>query len=157
MQKVVSLCMFVVLIVSASLPGFAQGKSAPSSTDGSREVGTRFASIEAFTDNNSVFLRWQMEVENRNIGFEVFRMDGGDRTRMTDNTILSSGARITSFPHYGDNYSYLIPNGDPNATYVVVAIQARGRSIDSQTVQRSICLGSEPRDGRSGDHLSESF
>ncbi len=79
---------------------------------------TRFGEVEAFSDGNGAWLRWQMDAERNNAGFYVYRIDKtGDR--VISDMVRGSAFHVGDLPYNGETYTYFDPAGDLNAAYFI--------------------------------------
>ena len=92
-----------------------------------------FAGVEAFSDGRSVFVRWQMSVEQNNIGFYVYRRARGTGFELLAPERIVPGSKIRqgSEPAYGTEYSFVDVSGNYRASYLVQSVLADGQVVSS--------------------------
>lgn len=96
----------------------------------------KFAKIEAYTDGQGVWLKWQAAVETNNLGFTVKRASGKSETGVTVNRGLISGAYLELGEASAENrkYSYYDAAGDLNSTYTIETINLNGERGSSRRI-----------------------
>lgn len=75
-----------------------------------------------------VLLRWQGEVSRDNLGFNIYRLSGGERVKINREIIPGSAfaARAPFHPLSRQSYSFFDKSGSADATYVVEAVGVDG-------------------------------
>lgn len=131
MKRSISVAVLLSLFITASIPGFAQN-SARDERFGARPDRTTFGTVEAFTDGFGVLVRWQMAIERRNVGFNVYRVTSGEEERINQTMVLGSSARAGSETTRGDTYYSFDSNGGFYGAYRVYAIGLDGQQIMSR-------------------------
>lgn len=95
---------------------------------------TRFANISAYSDGKSVWLTWNMDVEVRNIGFNVYRISSQGVELMTPLRMVAGAAfRAREIPQYGESYNFYDESGGASA-YYVEALSISGAKVTTPTV-----------------------
>ncbi|HRJ88966.1 MAG TPA: C25 family cysteine peptidase [Pyrinomonadaceae bacterium] len=90
---------------------------------------TGFESVEAMTDGRGIFVRWQMSVERDNLGFDVFRVDGRGKARITDEPVGGSALLYGQQAVRGLRYSVYDPEGTSESIYFIESIGMDGRRL----------------------------
>ena len=106
MKQVISAFILAILVSPYTVPVFAQKgrlttlkaagiqKAEPKKTQVSPiPESTEFRSAGAFTDNNGVYLAWEMKAEIGNIGFQVYRVDKSG-AELLNPTKIDAGAAM---------------------------------------------------------------
>ncbi len=158
MKKIVAFFVIVVLCSAANLQVFSQKirtvnpgkipaakKETPLIKDEipviKSEIPTdvKLRSAEAYTDGNGVYLRWQAEYENRNLGFYLYREDKNGRTLVSEG-IVGGGRTISSEDIVnGGAYSYFDELGNAGNTYYIESFQQNGnRRIIGEVSPKSV-------------------
>lgn len=134
------------MLVSASIPVFAQkgGKDQFGQRD-----NARFASVEALTDGNGVLLRWEMSIEVRNIGFNVYRIGDSETVPVNQGMVLGSSARSGNQQAYGESYQLFDPTGGLGASYIVESNLQSGKKVRSTIVSTQFVKDLERVSGQS--------
>lgn len=145
MKKIIAFFVIVVMCSAANLQVFSQKirnvnpgknpaakKETPLIKDETpivkSEIPTdvKLRSAEAFSDGNGVYLRWQTEHENRNLGFYLYREDKNGRTLVTEE-IIGGGRTVSSEDLvYGGTYSYFDEQGAAGNIYHIESFQLNG-------------------------------
>lgn len=148
MKKTISVALFVALLFTASIPSFAQ----KSLSDRGRGVktGTQFGNVGAFTDGRGVLVRWEMETEVGNVGFNVYRTGAGVKERVNP-TIIASWGRAGSRTLYGETYEVFDPDGDAGSGYLIESLAIDGRRFSSKPVQPIIVKDLKEATGTSAE------
>ena len=85
-------------------------------------------SLSAIRAPEGVLIQWQTGFEVRNLGFHVYREDGGRRVRINHDLLLGSAliAGTHTILHSGHAYSFFDP-GSPGGTYYVEDVDLSGK------------------------------
>lgn len=145
MKKLVTFFVIVVLCTTANLQVFSQKirtadrkrlpdaqTESPVIKDETRGIkneaptGVKLRSAEAFSDGNGVFLRWQAEYENRNLGFLIYREGKGGRELVSGEFVRGGLTKSSDDVSYGAAYSYFDRNGDLSAKYFIESLPLEG-------------------------------
>ncbi len=144
MKKIVAFIVIVVLSSTANIQVFSQkirntdiNKFSVIKTETPSDV--KLKSAEAFSDGNGVYIRWQAEYENRNLGFFLYR-EGKNGRELVSPSIVGGGRTISSEDVvYGGAYSYFDADGDSASSYFIESLQMNGmRTILGQTSVKSV-------------------
>ncbi len=117
MKKRVSVIILAILICLACMPSFAQ-KSRANTNSGVRGAIAEYENIQAFSDGQGVFIRWEMRAELGNIGFFIYRVtaDGNEPVSpLILGGIRKSGQKTVS----GEIYDFYDPQGELGSTYII--------------------------------------
>lgn len=132
MKKFCSLFVIISLVGAIVLPVSAQKASTSKRSVVSPPVERNaFGRVEAFTEGSGVYIRWQMAVETRNAGFNVYRVRNGGEELVSDRIILGSMAHAGSSTVYDEVYSYFDPAGTIGDVYRVESLDGSGRRLFS--------------------------
>ena len=118
MKKPLSFAILAILICTAIFPAFAQ-KSRTISSPAVRGAVAEYESINAFTDGQGVFIRWEMRSELGNIGFLVQRIGQNGLEPAGPGLILGSYSKAGQRMLYGEVYEIYDPLGTLNSTYII--------------------------------------
>lgn len=144
MKEALSVLLLAVLFLSSSFPVLAQkgkqsrpdNQAATKNSKADKTPSTKFASAEAFTDGNGVLVRWQMETEVGNAGFNLYRINSQGRTLVQDKFTPGALARNPNGNREGANYRAFDPEGTSSDSYEIesVTVTAQpGKSIKAST------------------------
>src|SRR5215213_2710866 len=141
MKKIVSFFVIVMLCSTANIQVFSQkirnvGKKIPvtknetpvakNETPNEAPSDVKLKTAAAFSDGNGVYISWQTEYENKNLGFYLYRVGAKGTELVTDGFI--AGGRTTSSEDvvYGGRYSYFDETGDSTSVYYIESLQTNG-------------------------------
>ena len=95
----------------------------------------KYSSTEAFSDGRGVWLEWKTEIESKNLGFNVYRVVGGQRELVSP--ILITGAYLQAHAEEitSGNYSFFDRFGDVNSVYVIESFNINGQKHYSALIQ----------------------
>lgn len=93
----------------------------------------KFNSAQAFSDGQGAWIRWTMDVETANFGFNIFRLEGNVRQQIGPAYIPGSAARMGNQAFYNTSYSHFDAQGAPGSVYVIESQDMRGRTYSSNT------------------------
>jgi hypothetical protein len=132
MKKIFSLIVILSVVFASFIPVFSQkpGRTGKSISTVSNQT-TGFADAQSFSEGRGVFIKWRMDVETDNVGFNVYRLGTGGPARSNDGMILGSKAHYGTEPAYGESYSYFDPNGSLGDVFYVEAVDSAGVRVSS--------------------------
>ena len=149
MKKIIALFIIVVLSSAANMQVFSQKiktskqlpitKNEKNNKRNENPTDVRLAQAEAFSDGNGVYIRWETEYENKNLGFYLYRTTGKGTELVSERFV--AGGRSTSSEDlvYGGMYSYFDENGDSTSSYYIESIQINGnRKVIGQVSVKSV-------------------
>lgn len=116
-------------------------------------TAVRLTRFDAESYQDGVQLTWESGFEVNNLGYHVYREQGGKRTRITPSIIAGSaltvgpGSSLTA----GYSYSWFDPNGTLNATYQLEAIDLDGSRQLAEPIRPA--LGFSKANSRRGAKL----
>lgn len=88
---------------------------------------TQLSRAEAFSDGNGVWLRWTTASESKNLGFNIYRIDGGENVLITPNLIPSAHLRLPDQGISGREYSFFDTTGDFGGKYFIESVSLSGQ------------------------------
>ncbi len=145
MRKAISTGLVCGLVFLTCSPLFAQrtksrvpdsprSKQLPAQVVTNPEVRTSFKSFEAYTAGRGVLLEWQMAAERGNIGFNIFRLEKGERVLVNDDVVYGSAARVGLHPLYGEKYRYFDQAGSLGSVYTIESLDLDGNTTESNAI-----------------------
>src|SRR4029079_383690 len=93
------------------------------------ESTVEFAQSQAFADENGVLIKWRMQTETDNLGFQVYRVNKGE-SDVVENKFVSShliGTRSSTLAD--EEYQLYDQDGTLSSEYVVESYQRNGRRV----------------------------
>jgi hypothetical protein len=149
MKKIVAFFVIVMLCSTANIQVFSQkiikninSKKIPvtqNETPGNAPSDVKLKTAEAYSDGNGVFIRWQTEYENKNLGFYLYRIGANGPELVNEGFV--AGGRTTSSEDvvYGGRYSYFDEKGDAGSSYYIESLQMNGnRKVLGQVSTKSV-------------------
>ncbi|MFN0278229.1 MAG: C25 family cysteine peptidase [Pyrinomonadaceae bacterium] len=118
MKKTALSLLLVTLVFGSAIPSFAQSARSIQNA-GVRAFTAEYERIDAFTDGQGVFLRWEMKTEINNVGFLVYRMGGAEPELVSRSLILSLSTTGSQRTLQGEIYEFYDPIGTLDSTYVI--------------------------------------
>ena len=111
-------------------------------------TAVQLASFSAMPrQGGGVLLEWKTREEIRNLGFNVFRLDGTGRPRLNPSIIAGSALLIRGGrpQHAAKTYQWFDPNGTPQSTYELEDVDLNGTRMVHGPV--SVDVAATPRSG----------
>jgi uncharacterized repeat protein (TIGR01451 family) len=111
-------------------------------------TAVQLASFSAMPrQGGGVLLEWKTREEIRNLGFNVFRLDGPGRQRLNPSIIAGSALLIRGGrpQHAAKTYQWFDPNGTPQSTYELEDVDLNGTRMPHGPV--SVDMSAAPRSG----------
>ena len=111
-------------------------------------TAVQLASFSAMPrQGGGVLLEWKTREEIRNLGFNVFRLDGPGRQRLNPSIIAGSALLIRGGrpQHAAKTYQWFDPNGTPQSTYELEDVDLNGTRMAHGPV--SVDVSAAPRSG----------
>ncbi len=91
-------------------------------------TAVELAGFDAVTSRGVTRISWEAGTEIRNLGFRVYRDEGGRRVQINPGLIAGSALRAGSDLLAGRNYAFTDANGYAGAQYWLEAIDMKGQS-----------------------------
>ena len=92
-------------------------------------TAVQLASFRAYPrQGGGILLEWKTRAEIRNLGFNVYRLDGSSRQRLNPSIIAGSALLIRgALPHHAaKTYQWFDPSGTPQSTYGLEDVDLNG-------------------------------
>ncbi len=106
-------------------------------------TAVRLIDFTATEYDDGVFLQWQTGFEVDNLGFNIYREEGLERTLITPQPVAGSALKANAMLGAGASYGYWDGNGTRNATYALEDIDLKGFSTWHTPVYTNQ-VGSQP-------------
>jgi hypothetical protein len=137
MKRVLAFLMFSVLLFNSSV--FAQKARTVKAKPVAQSSSVVYGNVEAFTDGSGVYLRWQTEMETKNLGFFVYRSNGKSSELASRSMIAGGQLQPGAEPNYSGRYSFFDPNGDGNSVYYIESLNLDGqRQLSNPIVPQAV-------------------
>lgn len=134
MYRIKSLLLVAFLIIAASIPLNAQKRLSGQLQMPVLQNSTEFDSLNAFSDGEGVWIRWQMKTEQNNLGFNVYRISDGKSEVANPNFIPGGYMRSAEESVVGELYSFYDPHGGIGTAYVIETLAINGGKITSERI-----------------------
>jgi hypothetical protein len=112
---------------------FGESANTASLTDGRISFFTptavKFSDCGVTAYDNGSAIEWQTGYEAENLGFNIYREEGGRRKLVNSNVIAGSALKAKSGFGSGDAYAWWDDNPNPKASYWIEDIDLNGKSI----------------------------
>ena len=111
-------------------------------------TAVQLASFRAMPrQGGGVLLEWKTREEIRNLGFNVYRLDGSGRLRLNPSIIAGSALLIRGGKpqHAAKTYQWIDPSGTPQSTYELEDVDLNGTRMPHGPV--SVDVSATPRSG----------
>jgi len=111
-------------------------------------TAVQLASFSAMPrQGGGVLLEWKTREEIRNLGFNVYRLDGSGRLRLNPSIIAGSALLIRGGrpQHAAKTYQWIDPSGTPQSTYELEDVDLNGTRMPHGPV--SVDVSAAPRAG----------
>jgi hypothetical protein len=151
MKKIIALFVIVVLSSAANMQVFSQkiktSKKLPDVTNelpiikkNDAPTDVKIKRAEAYSDGGGVYIRWQTEYENKNLGFYIYRVNAKGSAVLVNQSFVAGGRSTSSEDVvYGGIYSYFDENGDASSSYYIESLQINGnRQVIGQVSTKSV-------------------
>lgn len=137
MKKLLVINLVILMILSVSLPISAQTLSGSKSNVRTLKNPVRYQTTGAFSDGRGVWLKWETDAESNNLGFYVYRVNGGERELVSP---FIAGAYLQARENKitAGSYSFFDRFGDVNSSYVIESNNFNGLRHDSNLIQTQI-------------------
>lgn len=118
----------------------------------SDNVPVKFGNVQVFSDGRGAWLKWSMDLETRNFGFYIYRVDGDQKQLVNNGIVPGSAARIGPGAVMGTEYSYYDVAG--GTTYVIESHDMDSRVYSSGPVSVTYVSDITPLAGHSSEFLA---
>lgn len=154
MKKTALLLLVVIFVLSTCIPLFAQ--KARSLGDATiRGSVAEYERIDAYSDGQGVFLRWEMKAELGNTGFLVYRTGEGAPELVSPGIIMSRNAGGTLRTLRGETYEFYDPAGTLASSYVIWNQFANGNRVASKSFRANLVRNFQAATGYTKAELEE--
>ncbi|REJ78308.1 MAG: hypothetical protein DWQ47_02275 [Acidobacteria bacterium] len=145
----------ILILISLLVPAaaFAQKNARNSSEKRFSDDSTVFGRVEALSEGNGVFVRWETSLERDNLGFEVYRNSGSGWERVSRAFI--PGGLLKHASSKNRTYSYFDPEGHFGSMYVISSRHLDGGSQSTKVVHPSYEASLYSKVGRSSESMKK--
>lgn len=128
MKKISTLLVLTSLVFLMTVNISAQTRQKfDRSVSKTRQSGVQISRSEAFSDGNGVWLRWTTEAESKNLGFNIYRISGGETFLVTRNLIVADHLRMPDQSVSGGQYGFFDAGGDLGGIYYIESVGLSGQ------------------------------
>lgn len=132
MKKISTILVLASLIVLTTLSISAQKSRNSDLSTLKTRTAAQLNTAEAFSDGNGVWLRWTTASESKNLGFNIYRIEGDQAVLVNENLIPSAHLRTPERRVSGGEYGFFDTTGSFNGRYFIesVAFSGERKSFD---------------------------
>ncbi|MBP9662985.1 MAG: hypothetical protein KBD94_00070 [Pyrinomonadaceae bacterium] len=153
MKRTASITLLLALLISGSLPSYAQKGRRAAIQPAAVDATITYERIDAVTDGQGVLIRWHTSVETQNFGFNVYRITSSGR-ELVNETLITGSVFKRSLPgHSGEDYELYDPAGRFDTVYVIDNTFVGGRVSSSSPFGVRSVKDLEIESGRSSEDL----
>ena len=131
MKKILTTLILLNFCLLFTLPVSAQRAGKVGDSEKNIKQSVKFSSTGAFSDGNGVWLEWETAFESGNLGFNIYRVDGGKKELLSPSLIPGTYLRGRESQFVGDKYNYFDPNGTANSAYIIETLSTKGQKNSS--------------------------
>ncbi len=136
-KRVSSLSCLVAVLASLIAPLELRASVVSKATRSHSPATADFSAVTASASGSGVLVRWQIEITDDNLGFNVYRITDGERVRVNRELVLGSvfAPRRPGSVRSGYAFSFFDKTGGPDSIYVIEAVNIDGRLGWSEPVK----------------------
>ncbi len=134
MNKVITFFIITMLFLTLNLAVLAQKQTRTQIAKNDKSVSTEFSSTEAFSDGNGVWFKWQMMTEFKNLGFNVYRINGNTQEQVNENFIGGGFLQNSEETILDGTYTFFDPKGSLESVYVIETLSLNGQKTTSNLI-----------------------
>lgn len=134
MKKVI-LVFLLLISLFANAPTSAQKVKSLNTNLSFAKNPVSYASVNAFSDGNGVWLEWKTESELKNLGFFVYRINGEEKVLVNQALIPGAYLQAREEKITAGTYSFFDQSGDTDSTYVIESVNLNGQRRISNLIQ----------------------
>lgn len=94
-----------------------------------------FSEARSFSDGRGAWLEWKTENESKNLGFYVYRINGGERELISPTLIAGANLQTREEKTTSGTYSFFDRDGDINSVYAVESYSIYGQKRLTDSIQ----------------------
>ena len=127
MKKISTLLVLTSLIFLTTTNISAQITLKSGVSTSKTRAAAQLSRAEAFSDGNGVWLRWTTASESKNLGFNIYRIEGGESVLVTENIIPAYYLRMPEQSVSGGEYSFFDAGGSFDNRYYIESVSLSGQ------------------------------
>lgn len=133
--SIVIMTLLSVMSLSISAQLFKQGKIQKNKPEiaTTKDQDLSYTKINAFSDGNGTLIKWETDFEVDNLGFNIYRIDGGNAFKVNLNLIAGGFLQSEKNSKEGRQYTFFDSQGNFNSVYRIENVNIKGTSNFSQT------------------------
>ncbi len=135
MKKLLVISAIMLAFSAVNMPASAQLLKASKGNAAIVKNPVRYASAGAYSDGSGVWLEWKTEIESKNLGYYVYRINGVERELISPALIAGAYLQATEEKIFSGSYSFFDRFGDGNSVYVIESYNVNGQRHYSNTIQ----------------------
>lgn len=126
MKRFITFGLLVSVSLFSTLNISAQKTRRTKSADKTPRSQTKASRFEAFSDGSGVYLRWA-EFGARHLGYNVYRIAGGEKTLVNKSIITSLDYQLPENAVTGGDYNFFDVSGGFGSYYLIESVSAAGQ------------------------------
>lgn len=154
-MKRLFLTILLAIFSFANLPISAQNSKPTNRTANLLKNSVKYSSLNAYSDNQGVWLEWKTASEIKNLGFYVYRISRGSRELVSQALISGANLQAREEKITSGNYSFFDRYGDADSIYTIESVDANGQRRDSVQFKTQFVDDLETVAGISSARLNE--
>ena len=112
-----------------------------------------FSEVHSFSEGRGAWLEWKTENESKNLGFYVYRINGGERELISPSLIPGANLQTRDEKTTSGTYTFFDRDGDVNSVYAVESYSIYGQKRFSDSIQTQYISDLRTVAGHSSEEL----
>jgi hypothetical protein len=131
MKRVVTVVCLIILSLLINSAIEAQNLKSSRRSEKTQIPSVKYGSVQALSDGQGVYLKWQTVSETKNVGFLIYRISDGQKELVSPKLIAGSYLTSGEEKSIGNSYDFFDASGDLNAIYVIESLDANDQKAIS--------------------------
>lgn len=153
MKKISTLFVLTSLIILTIFSVSAQKSRTSDISTLQTRTATQIDRAEAFSDGNGVWVRWTTVSESKNLGFNIYRIDGDQAVLINENLIPSVHLRTPDRRVSGGEYGFFDTAGNFDGRYFIESVAFTGERKSFDLILPQYAADLTPIAGASSEFL----
>lgn len=155
MKKISAFLVLTSLVFLTTFNVLAQRRQKSDVFRSNPRTTTQLSRAEAFSDGDGVWLRWTTASESKNLGFNIYRIDGDKSIIVNQNLIPSVHLRLPDQGVSGGEYSFFDTTGNFSGKYFIESVSLSGQKQTFNLILPQYVNDLTPIAGASSEFLQE--
>jgi hypothetical protein len=131
MKRVVTVVCLIILSLLINSTIEAQNLKSSRRSEKTQIPSVKYGSVQAVSDGQGVYLKWQTDSETKNVGFLIYRISDGQKELVSPKLIAGSYLTSGEEKSIGNSYDFFDASGDLNAIYVIESLDVNDQKAIS--------------------------